>query len=176
MSRNKGRKVRCHITGEYGNSLDFIKIGQHYYKSQEIYDNHQKEMQYRKQIIDYITSQYLMLSPEEKFPTTLTAQLSKLSNYSYEQIWNIISYCDKAIMSALSKKHFDNIYAKLAYIFAIINNQKDKAIHEMHKIRSSKVDQSTYQEEWLSGYDNQVGSNIVHDTHDISRFLRGNEL
>ncbi|HKM01179.1 MAG TPA: GIY-YIG nuclease family protein [Sedimentibacter sp.] len=37
-------KCKCRVTGEEGNSDTFIKIGKHYYKSQEIYDEYQAKL------------------------------------------------------------------------------------------------------------------------------------
>lgn len=37
-------KCKCRVTGEEGNSDIFIKIGKHYYKSQEVYDEYQTKL------------------------------------------------------------------------------------------------------------------------------------
>ena len=53
------RPVKCFVTGEKGNSETFVKHDNHYYKSEQVYQDYIKEMEYRKKIIDLIVYDYM---------------------------------------------------------------------------------------------------------------------
>ena len=37
------RRVRCSVTKELGDPSDFIRVGNKYYKNQDVYNNYKKE-------------------------------------------------------------------------------------------------------------------------------------
>lgn len=44
------RKVKCSVTGEYGNHDEFIKVGNKYFKNKEVYENYVKEKEIFKKL------------------------------------------------------------------------------------------------------------------------------
>ena len=62
------RKVKCHITGAWGTSDTFVKIGNHYYKNQYVYDEDHRLKEERKQLIDYICKKFLQSNPSQSPP------------------------------------------------------------------------------------------------------------
>ena len=166
------RKVRCAVTREYGTSDTFIKIGNKYYKSQQIYDEYEKEKVYRQKILDMISFDFLDYSPGQTFPTLIVKQLKQLDFYSKEVIYQTFLKCYDNIMYYLKNKDFKDDCAKIRYIFAIIKNN----INDVYKecLREEKIIDK--QEEQTTNFDvvdeqsmMNIGSKIK--AKDISDFL-----
>jgi hypothetical protein len=116
------RKVKCAITGEDGTNETFIKIGNKYYKSQEIYDEFQRKKILRQQIIDFICYNLLDYQKGQKFPSLITNKLKDLEFYDNEVILKAFQDYENDIVYWMNHKNFTSSAGKIGYMFAIVNN------------------------------------------------------
>lgn len=116
------RPVKCFVTGEKGDSETFVKHDNHYYKSEQVYQDYIKEMEYRKKIIDLIVYDYMDYTKDMPFPTILNKRLKAIQHFGYETIYRTIDSQDETIRRACREKTFDSDYLKLMYILAIVKN------------------------------------------------------
>ena len=159
------RKVRCAVTREYGTSDTFIKIGNKYYKSQQIYDEYEKEKVYRQKILDMISVDFLDYSPGQTFPTLIVKQLKQLDFYSKEVIYQTFLKCYDNIMYYLKNKDFKDDCAKIRYIFAIIKNN----INDVYK--ADKIQKARKIEESQHEFADIERAGIIQKGKDISKWL-----
>ncbi len=126
-----GRRVKCKITGEIGNSDTFYKADNGlYYKSKELYDEYKQEAEYRRKIIDFFCLELLGYEKGCTFPTILTKKLESLSAYSNKTIWATILHKEEDLRYWASvEDKFKNDYGKICYLFVIIVNH----INEVQK-------------------------------------------
>lgn len=75
------RSCKCAVTGEIGTTDTFVKIGNRYYKSQEVYDKDKENKKYYKELIDYICKEFLGYEDNKKFSTLLPKELKRFSAY-----------------------------------------------------------------------------------------------
>lgn len=159
------RKVRCAVTKEYGTSDTFIKIGSKYYKSQQIYDEYEKEKSYRQKILDMISFDFLDYSPGQTFPTLIVKQLKQLDFYSKEVIYQTFLKCYDNIMYYLKNKDFKDDCAKIRYIFAIIKNNIND-VYKADKIQKArKIEENRHEIADI----NRAGT--IQKGRDISKWL-----
>lgn len=168
------RPVKCYITGEQGTNETFIKIGKHYYKSQEIYDNDKKERELRKELRDkilkIIIEDFLEFAPGQPFPTQVTKKLSELKFYSDDVILKTIEKNYDNIKFFMKNKEFKNDYGRICYIFAIIgNNISDVYKAEMRTQRRLENKKSKDVEDLFPATNSN--SKLKNNTNDISSFL-----
>lgn len=140
-----GRKVKCKITGEYGTSDDFVKIGQHYYKSQEIYDKHCEEQKYREKIVSLFCEDFLKYQVGQPCPTFLFKKLKELNFYSNEIILKTIEQNYSTIKYYSENKEFRNDVQKISYIFAIINNRISEVYKTEERKKTAKRSEKIYE-------------------------------
>lgn len=167
------RRCKCQITKEFGNTDIFIKIDGKYYKSQEIYDNHKKEQELRKEIIDIVLYDFLHYQQGQVFPTILTKKLKELDFYPNEVILKTIEVNSDNIRYWMDNKEFDSDYGKIAYMFAIIKN----TINDVH--RDWKREKRIKREEKKSSIDINIDIQDINTAQvgkDISNWLEDDEL
>lgn len=116
------RPVKCFVTGEKGTSDTFVKHDNHYYKSEEVYQDYRKEMDYRTKIIDLMVYDYMGYTKEMPFPTILNKRLRAIEHFGYETIYRTLIGQDANIRKAINTKTFDSDYLKMMYILAIVRN------------------------------------------------------
>lgn len=131
------RKVKCCVTGEMGSSDDFVKIDGRYYKSQAVYDEYQKDMEYYHKSIDMI-SDLMGYKPGQVFPTIVCKRLKELQFYGNECLYNTIIDNYKTCEWYMSNKGFTNDMQKSAYLFAIIKNNINDEYKKMIEKKNKK--------------------------------------
>lgn len=117
-----GRSVKCAITGEMGTTDTFVKIGKHYYKSQEIYDEAMKQKTARKEALNIIASDFFQYETGRPFPVLINKKYQELSFYDDETILEAIKEIRNSVSEYCKYKTFDSEYGRAAYVFAAINN------------------------------------------------------
>jgi len=167
-----GRRVKCRITGEFGDSNDFVKIDGKYYKSQKIYDIKQKENQDRQDIIDRFCYDFLDYKPGQIFPTILTKKLKELEFYGYGVINKTIDKSYKSIQYALSTKEFKNDIGKISYIFAIIKNNINDVYRDVLREEKESETTKTFEIDTSVDIDN---IQTQHEEKNISKWLEDDD-
>lgn len=139
----KGRKVKCCVTGEYGTDLTFIKINGHYYKDQSTYDNYTKNNTYRVLVYDKL-AEFLGYRKGQIFPGIVHKKLKALEFYGFECVYQTICEEENAIIWALNYKDFRNDIGRIAYLFAIIDNNINDVYKSMRNVKKQlpKVSES----------------------------------
>lgn len=166
-----GRKVKCRITGEIGNSDIFYKADNGlYYKSKELYEEYKQEAEYRRKIIDFFCIELLGYEKGCAFPTVLTKKLESLSAYSNKTIWATILYKEEDLRYWASvEDKFKNDYGKICYLFVIIVNH----INEVQK--KIKVQKRAYTPTVEAPPEIEDISNKTNQNKDISQWLEEDE-
>lgn len=164
------RHVKCYITGEEGTSDVFVKHGNHYYKSEKIYQDHIKELDYRNKIINLIIYDYMQYPKEVPFPTIINKRLKELEHIGYETIYRTLEAKDSDIRKALKEKTFNGEYPKMMYILAIVKNH----MFDIWKIVLAEKREERKKEK--QGYslnieDAQIINNPKQNVKDISKYL-----
>ena len=116
-----GRKVKCQVTGEYGNSDNFFKASNgKYYKTKEIYSNWKLQSEYRQKIINELND---IFCPKRgmKLPTVTYKKISEYNNM-YDSLYDTVVGCRSNIEWSLKNKNFTSENGKMCYAFAIIEN------------------------------------------------------
>lgn len=127
------RKVKCSITGEYGTSDTFVKIGTKYYKSQEIYDADKKKRQDRLDLIDYVCREFLNYSEGQPFSTFLPRKLQEISFYDDALILQVFKDQSERIHYALDHMVFANELQKISYMVGIVRNALPEALQKQER-------------------------------------------
>lgn len=166
------RRVKCRLTGEFGTSDQFVKIGNYYYKSQEVYDEDQRKKQSYKALVDYVCREFLGYGDGQPFPPILPKKIKELSFYSSDVILETFKECADEIKYWLEHKQFSGEYGMISYMFAIVRSKIADVAKKEKRISSSirKEKQHEAPCEDLS----DIGSK--NSGKDISSFLTEDEL
>lgn len=116
------RKVKCFVTGEEGTNETFVKIGTHYYKSQEIYEQYRHEVDTRNAIVTMIANNFLGYQSGQKFPAYIQKKLKEFDFYSNDVILATLEKMSDTIQYYMNNKDFKSESGKISYIFAILSN------------------------------------------------------
>ena len=168
-------RVKCKITGEYGTPDTFVKIGNAYYKSQEVYDEAEREKEYKKRATEIILNDFLHYEAGRPYPAVLNKKYNELSKfYSNEVIYKTVLSLQKDLGWRMSKMEFNNEYGALAYAFAAIRNHIGDIYNREKKAKQKKE---------VLKEDSQITNEVFNDslvaknqptytqTRDISSFL-----
>lgn len=119
-----GRKVKCQVTNEIGNSSEFFKAPNgKYYKTEQIYNKWKHEMNDRKECTNLIC-EYADYKDGEYAPTFLHKMLSDFGKkVGYDVLLETIKECDEEFRWANDNKEFNNEMGRLFYYKAIIGNK-----------------------------------------------------
>ncbi len=119
-----GRKVKCQITHEVGDSADFYKAPNgKYYKSEDVYNLWRRETEDRKECIRLICD-YADYKSGEYAPTYLNKMLKEFADkVGYDVLLETIQGCEKEFIWANENKEFNNELGRLFYYKAIIGNK-----------------------------------------------------
>lgn len=162
-----GRKVKCIDTGEYSTSDKAVKIGGHYYSSQEAYDNLQLENTLRIECCESIAD-YLGYG-DKKLPTIAYKKLKELrEDYDYDVILEAIHGERDSILWALNTKKFASEYSTMCYIFAILQNNIMKYLRK--KLRFEKLEHQQQVQDNKEMFEEMQQSPVVQ-TKDLSRLV-----
>ena len=169
------RKVKCYITGEMGTSDTFVKIGTHYYKNQDVYDEDRRQKEERKQLIDYVCRTFLHYSDGQPFPPLLPKKLSELSFYDTAVILETFRTCEKDITYWLERKDFDSEYGKIAYMFSIVRS-KIADVNKAYKKRERETNREKSVEDIMDFDNPNLLSQSSKKTDSLLNFLEGDEI
>lgn len=118
----KGRRVICHATGIYGNSLDYFKAPDgFYYQNQELYEQKKRESEFYRQVVAYMAD-LMGYQQGDVFPTVITRGLMQFKHYGYETVLATMQECRPQFEYALASRSFGSDYQKASYFMAIITN------------------------------------------------------
>lgn len=168
----KGRRVKCHETGEWGTSLTFYKAPDgFYYKSEDLYKEKQKKSDTYNQLIEEL-AELMGFTPGMVFPTCVVKGLKQLSFYDNEVILETAKRCHDKVEYAMRTKKFASEYQKSAYIMAIIKNN----INDVYKdIERNKHDSQRDIQPVIPIESDLENVGCVKVSHDISDFLFDDE-
>lgn len=169
-----GRRVRCYATGEYGTSETFIKIKDHYYKSQEVYDQMKHDQMVTKEIEEMILFDLLDYTSGQPFPSVMKKKLKELSFYKPEIVLMTLKEIKDSLLYMLGIKHFDTDYGRIAYIFGAIKNHINDVYRREKEAEKAKCIISTSSEIGeLSEEINVMKNNVARtNKRDIRQFIR----
>ena len=135
------RNVKCQITGEIGTVDTFVKIGGKYYKSQEVYDEMQRDKECKKRAIEIILHDFLHYEVGRPYPTLSNKKYSELcAFYSNEIILKTIEKIHDNLEKCCAGKEFASEYNSLCYIFAAINSH----IGDIYNAQKKKEKRAKY--------------------------------
>lgn len=115
-----GRRVKCQVTHEEGDSSVFFKAPNgKYYKTQEIYNHWRHEVDDRKECINLICE----YGNYKIAPTYLNKMVSDFGKRTgYDVLLATIRECENDFQWANDNKDFNNEMGRLFYYKAIIGN------------------------------------------------------
>ena len=133
-----GRRVKCQITEEYGDSEEFYKAPNNkYYKSKTIYKQYKREDIARQKANETL----MELLQLKSYPPMLGKVIKGLhENYSYEVIYLTVLKANKGIKYAVENKYFKTQYHKIKYIEAILKNEIIDT-YQLYKHKTNKKHQ-----------------------------------
>lgn len=127
-----GRKVKCQVTNEYGDSDNFYQAkDRKYYKSKEIYIQSRREalaLQKTNEMLDRL----LQLNTYPPLLGKIIKDLHK--KHSYEVIYLTVKYCSDKIKYAMKSVNFKDEKHKIFYINKIICGE----INDVEKLYKRK--------------------------------------
>ena len=169
-----GRKVKCYATGEEGTNDTFVKIGDHYYKSQAVYDEYRHEIDTRKLIVSKIANEFLGYHKGQKFPAYINKKLGEFSYYKADVILKTIEKKNDSIMYFMQNKEFKSESGKISYIFAIISNNINDVNKEYqwHK----KAEQQEHKTEMISVPEITISAPVNSGVRDITNWLEDEDI
>lgn len=167
------RKVKCHVTGEVGDSDHFVKIGKYYYKNQYVYEEDKRLKEARTKLIDYICTTFLHYQKGQPFPTSLPKKLAELDYYDDAVILETFQTCESDILYWMEHKQFAGDYNRIAYMIAIVKEHiadvNRRHIRQERILREQEREQKAFGDPTLSTGTQKAGK-------DLSAFLGGDEL
>ena len=168
-----GRRVKCQVTGEYGDSETFVKINKKYYKSQAIYDVDKKQKELWSQIVSFICEDLLGYTKGATFPTLITRKLNELNYYDREVILETFKQCREDILYWISRADkFDNDIGRIHYMFAIVKGK----INDVDRVWKRRAEQtSRLQNIDVDAISSFEIKNNKFQNKDISKWLEDDE-
>lgn len=118
-----GRKVKCQVTKELGDSSEFFKAPNgKYYKTKEIYNHWKHESEDRKECIRLIC-EYGNYKDDNYAPTFLNKMIADFGKrVGYDVLLDTIRECEESFLWANNNKEFNNELGRLFYYKSIIGN------------------------------------------------------
>ena len=174
---NRTWKVKCFATGEFGSSADFVRIGGHWWKNEEVYKEYMKNLEYRRKayelygkIIGYETGQI--------FPGYIHKRFKKLEFYGWECIYQNMIECRLSMEWAITHKDFQNAIGEAAYMFAIMEGNINGCYKRMKKQKQDELLKQKHSEE-NEKYSNDVDlasvQSVTTKKRDISKWLEDDD-
>lgn len=132
VKKQKGRIVKCFATGEYGTSLSFVKHDNHWWKSEEVYQQYAKSCEYRTKAYD-LYSAIIGYEKGQIFPGYVHRRFQKLEYYGWECVYQNMLECRSSMEWAVFHKEFQNINHQTGYLFAIMESNINGCYARMKK-------------------------------------------
>ncbi len=168
-----GRRVKCRVTGEYGDSDVFIKRGSYYFKSLEVYEQYEKDVRCKDKAVDIIAKDLLGYKEGQPYPSLLFKLYKQLNFYSNEVILKTIQEKYETLKFYAENKSFANDNGKLFYLFAIIKNhiaEVDKKEKRESKFHVLPQEEKLIAETMNVEKENQLNPGRLSQ-RDISQFI-----
>lgn len=161
-----GRKVRCKITGEYGDSTEFYKAGSGYYKSKEIYEKNERQCKAKSEA-QKIIAELLEYGEGQRLSPYTLKKYKELSFYTDEVILETFKKEKNNIKYYAARKQFNTEQQKVAYIFAVIQNH----IADVDKIYKKKKAEQRRADSQIKFAENMV-ENLNYEPQHIQQTTR----
>lgn len=171
------RQVKCKICGSKKNIDEAFKVVKetpkakvnHYYCSKAEYEKNLREINSKKECLDYIRE----ILGVKMIPPAFAKQVNILRDYyDYIVIKKTFKECESNIKWQLDNKEFNSEFAKSKYIIVIISNNIEK-VYRKHKKDQEKLNSVFEFKENIDvdifNYTNSNKSEIK--VNDISSFL-----
>jgi hypothetical protein len=171
------RKVKCCITGEYGTNETFfcvIKNGKKkYYKSEEVYYQHEAKLKLHKDLIAYILTEILGYAAGQVPSTILFLKLQELKFYEDEVILETFKAKKNDILYQINQPgKFRDDNSKIFYMFAIIKNN----INDVYKKVKTRKPEILDNNSIIYDPSDLANDNTDNKQKDISRFLEDEDI
>ena len=143
------RRVKCRVTGQIGDSSCFYRAPNgYYYKSEELYLEMVQKETVRKNLIRYISLEFLELTEGMKIPGFLLKKIKEYETpYGYSLLLSYLKENHELISRSLARISFSNDVRKIQYLFAIVDGnintyyKKEKErLAKIEKAKETKVD------------------------------------
>jgi hypothetical protein len=168
-----GRRVKCQVTQEYGDSDEFVKIDGKYYKSQEIYDNDRKQKDLWNKIIKLVCEDLLGYDQCKVFPSLVIVKLKELKFYDREVIYEtFMSQKDDILYWINQDGKFKDDAGKISYMFAIIKGHINEVDRQLKRDKT-KLENTNKPIQIVSDMEIQQSMSVGKD---ISKWLEEDEL
>lgn len=172
MKKRTVSRCKCVVTGEIGTTDTFIKVGNKYYKNQEVYEADRKRKAEWKELIDYVCREFLGYEKDQPFSTLLPKKIQELSFYEYGVILETFKKCSSEIKYQFEHKYFKNESNKISYMFAIVKNSLADVNDEINRKRK----QEEFQKPIIMESNDLSNVGSTKQGKDISSFLNDDEL
>src|SRR5690606_1236943 len=150
------RRVTCRICKKKGDTDTFFRVtddkGKNkYYCSQKEYDNYNKEIENRYNLMKYIAEDILDYQDGQIVPPVLVKRISELRRfYEYEVIKKCFEICKEDIQYWMGAKNFTNEYGMISYIMKIVEGNMNDTYNKW------KFQQNQQQRQEVSGVDVEI--------------------
>lgn len=116
-----GRRVKCKITGEYGDSNNFYKVGRDYYKSKNVYEIEQERKKTKGEALKIIAA-LLGYGEGQRLPPLVFKKYNELNFYADQVILETLRQIRESVEYCVAKKDFKDEWGKVQYIFTAVQN------------------------------------------------------
>lgn len=164
-----GRRVKCRVTGEYGDSTVFYKVDKSYYKSKEVYEEDQKQKKAKKEALKIIAELLGYREGQHLSPFTFK-KYNELKFYADQVILETLLKQRDTIEYYMARKEFENEQRQIQYIFAIIQNH----IADIDRVYKKKEQQRLRDEKTIKFTDSMVES-LNSDSQSLPQVTRNIE-
>lgn len=173
MVEKKGRRVKCYATGEFGNSLEYVRHDNHWWKSEEVYQQFIKNKQYRTKAYD-LYAQIVGYVEGQPFPGYIHKRFKKLEWYGWECVYQNMLNCQSSMEWAVNTKNFNNEIGEIAYLFAIMEGNINDCYSKMKKQKAEEARNKAIAErsvKYINDVDLSSAQCAPKKNHDISKWL-----
>ena len=169
-----GRKCKCQATGEWGRTTYFVKKGNKYFKSEEVYQGWLEERKSREEVGRIFMEEILECPGNAANIPYINSKIKSFEKYTYKVLLETMIKCRDRIMYVKQHKQFKNSRNLINYICAILadnivdvykKNQQKKRTDQQLKLQDSKITNDFIDEL------NSSTNGIKHTNKNIKRFL-----
>lgn len=173
----RGHRVKCFATGEFGNSLEYVYRDKHWWKNEAVYERYLKNREYRDKCYELYAT-ILGYEQGQMFSGYVFKRFKKLEFYGWECIYNNMLDCRDDMEWAVSHKDFSNDSAQTGYLFAIMERRINICYAKM-KAQRQEENRKKRMAEQAAKYVNDVDLTVVQNAsekkRDISKWLEDEE-
>lgn len=167
---DRGYRCKCYVTGETGNTKNFLKAEGKYFKNEETYHQYRREIDAYNKAKNMFYVDFLGYKSGQPFSSIGVKELNELRKfYGGEVLLATLEACHDDIEYFMKNKCFKNETGQTRYALAIIKNnindinKRIKAKKKREKDLEIKVDSAIFE--------NAFAEPHVQKTNDISMFV-----